>query len=113
MANYQYRPTPPTEAGSALLIVKEERNHWIWVGGIGAVLTGLFLPAYGGFGVVAGLVVLGLGIATLYLTRFGGRWQSLTSGQKTVAVLGMLTGIAAYVTIGILVWIVWRALSDE
>lgn len=70
--------------------VKENVHHWVWMGGVGAILTGLpLLAAYG-----LGIPFIIAGIATLAITGFGTKWNSLSGGRRSAALPGVVLGVA-------------------
>ena len=73
----------------------ERRHRWVLAGGIGAIITGIpLLAAYG-----LGALFIVAGIATLWITGGGKRWDSLTGGQRAAAFPGVALGVVVMVVI--------------
>jgi drug/metabolite transporter (DMT)-like permease len=76
----------------------EPRHHWIWIGGAAAILMGLMFFALGGWqGVLLGLAALVAGGATLWVSSFGAKWNSLSGVDKAKVLPGVIFGILVIV----------------
>jgi predicted transporter len=100
----------------------EERHNIILLGGIGAVVVGLFVaqqwakngsdtgpaPAWA---IALPLIVAFLGLTSLIVSRFGTRWRTLGAGQKALVVpgvvAGMTVGIVVVAAVGVLLFLAW------
>lgn len=92
--------------------IKERRHNWLWLGGIGAIITGIgFLgsPA----GVFFALLAIAAGIATLTISKFGKEWDNLTGGKKAMVVPGVVVGVGLLVVGYMFLYAIWYAFKSE
>lgn len=89
--------------------VDPTRLRWSGVGNFILAMFFMFGSHGGAFGVLAGLLVIALGLATWIITGFGTRqWYSIPPNARAIAATGSIIGVAmTYLVLGIFFLIIW------
>ena len=77
----------------------EPRHHWIWIGGLAALLMGFMFLSLGGWqGLLLGLLAIVAGAATLWISKWGAKWNCLSTADKAKVLPGVIFGILVIVS---------------
>jgi hypothetical protein len=89
--------------------VDPTRLRWSGVGNAILAMFFMFGSHSGALGVIVGLLIIALGLATWIITGFGRRqWYSIPPNARAVAATGAIIGVAmTYLVFGIFFLIIW------
>ncbi len=89
--------------------VDPTRLRWSGVGNAVLALYFIFGSQSGAFGVIIGILIIALGLATWIISRLGTReWYSIPPNARIIAATGAIIGVAiTYLVFGIFFLIIW------